>query len=79
MLRSSSDIKATACLLLPNGQPYIRCWCSGIADIPINDRITLVDRVAPGNYTLEVTPRNGKPRTFRVTAVEGQTVNVSID
>jgi len=79
LLRAASDIKATARLILPNGQPYVRCWCNGIADIPINDRTTLVDRIAPGNYTLEVTPRGGKARRFPVTVAEGQTVAVSIE
>jgi len=79
LLRAASDIKATARLILPNGQPYVRCWCNGIADIPINDRTTLVDRIAPGNYTLEVTPRGGKARHFPVTVAEGQTVAVSIE
>jgi len=79
MLRASSDLKATARLIQSNGLPYVRCWCNGIADVEVDGRATLVDRVAPGSYTLEVTPRNGKPRRFPVTVVEGQTVNVSID
>jgi len=79
LLRSSIELKGTARLFLPNGQPYVRCWCNGISDIAITGRATLVDLVAPGAYTLEVTPANGKPRRFPVTVIEGQTVSVSLD
>lgn len=79
LLRSTNEMKATARLIQPNGEPYVHCWCNGMADVPIEGRSTLVDFVAPGKYTLEVTPANGKPRRFPVTVVEGQTVSVSID
>ena len=79
MLRAAKEIKATARLLQPNGQPYIRCWCNGISDVAITDTATLVDRLAPGRYMLEVTPLGGQARRFPVTVIEGQTVNVSID
>ena len=79
MLQSSTGVRATARLLQPNGQPYVRCWCNGIADVTIDGSATLVDRIAPGAYTLEVISNGAKPKQIPVTVIEGQTVNVSID
>jgi len=78
-LRTTTGIRGTARLIQPDGQPYVRCWCSGIAEITIDGPSTLVDRIAPGAYTLEVTPAGTKPKQIPVTVIEGQTVNVSID
>jgi protocatechuate 3,4-dioxygenase beta subunit len=78
-LRTTTGIRGSARLVQPDGQPYVRCWCSGIAEITIEGPATLVDRIAPGAYTLEVTPNGLKPKQIPVTVIEGQTVNVSID
>jgi hypothetical protein len=42
-------------------------------------RSTVIDRIAPGSYTLEVTPAGGKPRKYAVTVVQGVTTPVTID
>ncbi len=78
-LRSHSDLHATAQLIQPNGEQYVRCWRNGIADIEVNGHNTVVDQIAPGNYTLEVTPAGGKPRKYAVTVVEGTTTTVALD
>jgi protocatechuate 3,4-dioxygenase beta subunit len=78
-LRSNSNLHASARLLQPNGEEYVRCWCSGVAEIAISGAVTLVDQIAPGSYTLEVTPAGGKPRTYPVTVTEGVTTTVSLD
>jgi protocatechuate 3,4-dioxygenase beta subunit len=78
-LHAHGDLHATAALIQPNGEEYVRCWCSGVADITINSANTLVDQIAPGAYTLEVTPTGGKPRRYPVTVQEGVTTTVSID
>ena len=79
LLRSNEDVHGTARLLLPDGDMYVRCWCSGIADIQIDGRMTKVDAVSPGSYTLEVTPFGGKPRRYPVTVIQGENVTVQID
>ena len=79
LLRSNQDVHGTARLLLPDGDMYVRCWCSGIADIEIDGRTTTVDAVSPGSYTLEVTPAGGKTRRYPVTVIQGETVPVQID
>jgi hypothetical protein len=79
LLRSNQDVHGTARLLLPDGDMYVRCWCSGIADIEINGRTTTVDAVSPGSYTLEVLPAGGKVRRYPVTVIQGETVPVQID
>jgi len=78
-IRSNNDLRATARLIQPDGEEYVRCWCSGIAEIKIDSRMTLVDRIAPGPYTLEVLPSGGKAKRFPVSVVEGQTTIVPIE
>ena len=78
-IRSNSDVHGTARLIQPDGEEYVRCWCSGIAEIKIDSRMTLVDRIAPGAYTLEVILAGGKPRRFPVSIVEGQNAIVAMD
>jgi hypothetical protein len=78
-LRANANLHATARLVQPNGEEYVRCWCSGVAEITITGAVTLVDQIAPGPYTLEVTPTGGKPRTYPVTVTEGVTTAVSLE
>jgi hypothetical protein len=78
-IRSNTDVRGTARLIQPNGEEYVRCWCNGIAQIKIDSRATLVDRISPGQYTLEVILTGAKPKHFPVSIVEGQTAVVAID
>jgi protocatechuate 3,4-dioxygenase beta subunit len=78
LLRSNVDLRAYARLIQSDGEEYVRCWCSGIAEIRITGRATVVDSIAPGTYTLEVTPDGSKPRTYPVSVIEGQTVTVAM-
>jgi protocatechuate 3,4-dioxygenase beta subunit len=78
-IKSNVDAAGSARLIQPDGEEYVRCWCSGIAKIKLDGRVTLVDRIAPGPYVLEVTVTNGKPKRFPVSIVEGQTMTVPID
>ena len=78
-LKSGSDMHGTARLIQPNGEEYVRCWCNGIASIEIDGRMTIVDRISPGPYTLEVNLPGAKPRAIPITVVEGQTLPVPID
>jgi len=79
ILRSNTELHGNARLLLPDGDVYVRCWCSGIADIELEGVTTTVEAVSPGSYTLEFTPKGGQPRRYPVTVVEGQTTPVQID
>jgi len=79
LLRSNQDVHGTARLLLPDGDVYVRCWCNGVAEIELDGRMTTVEAVSPGSYTLEVTPSGGKARRFPVTVIQGETVPVQID
>jgi len=65
-------------LIQPDGEEYVRCWCNGVAEIEVTGRVTLIESITPGAYTLEVTPADGKARTYPVSVVEGQTVTVAI-
>jgi hypothetical protein len=78
-IRSPHDIHGTARLIQPDGEEYVRCWCSGIAAIKIESAITFVDRISPGSYVLEVTLANSKPRRLPVTVIEGQTTVVGVE
>ncbi|HEY8181529.1 MAG TPA: carboxypeptidase regulatory-like domain-containing protein [Thermoanaerobaculia bacterium] len=78
-IRSNTDVRGTARLIQPNGEEYVRCWCSGIAEIKIDSRATLVDRISPGGYVLEVKLAEGKTKRLPVSIIEGQTAIVSID
>jgi hypothetical protein len=74
LLKTTTGIRGTARLIQPDGQPYVRCWCNGVAAIEITGPVTLVDHVAPGAYKLEL-----KGRQIPVTVIEGETVTVPID
>ena len=78
-LRATDEVRGSARLIQPDGQEYVRCWCSGIAEIKIEGRTTLVDRIAPGAYMLEVTLADQKPKRVPVTVIEGQTTAVTIE
>jgi len=78
-IRATRDVHGSARLIQPDGEEYVRCWCSGIAEVKLEGRITLVDRISPGPYVLELTLTDAKPRQFPVTVIEGQTVIVPID
>jgi hypothetical protein len=77
-LRATSDLHATARLIQSDGEEYVRCWCNGVAEITLDGRATTIDQIAPGAYTLEVTPRGGKPRRYPVTVIEGATTTVEL-
>jgi hypothetical protein len=79
LLHAAGGLQGTARLIQPNGEDYVRCSGSGIAEIRIDGLATVVDRIAPGVYTLEVAPTGGKPRRFPVTVVEGQTMTAEVD
>ena len=78
-LRSDNEVHGMARLIQPNGEEYVRCWCSGIAEIKIDGPSTLVDRISPGPYTLEVARSDGKTKRIPVSIIEGQTTVVTID
>jgi hypothetical protein len=78
ILVSSSELRGTARLIQPDGEEYVRCWCDGEPEIRISERATLIDSVAPGTYTLEITPNGGKARQYPVSVIEGQMVTVAI-
>jgi carboxypeptidase family protein len=78
-LRSTTGIRGTATLIQPDGQPYVRCWCNGVATIEITTPITLIDRIAPGQYTLEIKPSNAKSTQIPIVVTEGQTKTIPID
>ncbi len=77
VIHSSAPLAGTARLIEPDGSEYVRCWCNGIAEIPLTGRVTTVDAVAPGAYTL-VIESGGTKRSMAVTVVEGQTTTVDL-
>jgi hypothetical protein len=72
-------VRGKARLIQPDGEEYVRCWCSGIAEIKIEGPVTFVDRISPGSYVLEVTLADGKPRRIPISVVEGQTTSVPLE
>jgi hypothetical protein len=79
MLRAKGALHGKARLLESDGSEYVRCWCNGIAAIEIDGASTLIDRVAPGPYTLEVTLAGASPRRIPVTVIEGVTTTVALE
>jgi carboxypeptidase family protein len=78
-LRSQNDVHGTARLIQPNGEEYVRCWCNGVAEIKIDGPSTLVDRISPGSYTLEISRSDGKTKRIPVSIIQDQITTVSID
>jgi uncharacterized GH25 family protein len=78
-LTSAKSCGAKVRLIQRNGEPYVRCWCNGIAVISVDCPRTLVDHVSPGSYVVEVSSKGGATKRIPVTIVEGQTVTVPID
>jgi len=78
-IRAGRAVNGSARLIQPDGEEYVRCWCSGIAAIALEGAITFVDRISPGPYVLEVTLTDSKPRRFPVTVIEGQTTIVPVE
>ncbi|MBV9493379.1 MAG: carboxypeptidase regulatory-like domain-containing protein [Acidobacteria bacterium] len=78
-MRSEKTLRGSVRLVLPNGEPYVRCWCSGIAETRIEGTLTVIDAVSPGIYTLELMPTGGQARRYPVIVKEGETTNVLIE
>jgi len=78
-IHATKACDASARLLQSNGEPYVRCWCNGIASIRIDCLDSFVDHISPGSYTLELTYEDGRKKQFPVNVMEGETVTVSID
>jgi len=78
VLRSNAELHGTVGILKSNGEIYAsRCEYAGT--IQLNGRITTINDIAPGSYTIEVTPSGGKPRRYPVTIIGGAVVPVQID
>lgn len=78
-IRSEQAIRGTVRLVLPDGEPYVRCWCSGIAETRIEGTLTVIDAVSPGVYTLELTPTGGQARRYPVIVKEAETTNILLE
>ena len=78
-IKSNVEARGSARLIQPDGEEYVRCWCNGVAAIKLEGKMTLVDRISPGSYVLEVTLPDGKPKRFPVSVIEGRTATVLID
>src|SRR6185369_14376280 len=78
-IRSTRALHGSARLVQSDGEEYVRCWCSGVAEIKLNGPITLVDRISPGAYVLDVALGGEKARRIPVSVIEGQTVTVPIE
>jgi len=70
LLQSQAGLGGTARLIQPDGEPY---------EIRLEGHSTLVQRIAPGNYVLEIRQAGKEPRTLPVRIVEGETTTVPID
>ncbi len=76
---STRDLHGTLRLRLPDGDEYVRCWCNGLADIPLTGHTTTVPNVAPGRYTIELLAE-GAPRAGPTVSIEeGQIARVSLE
>ncbi len=64
-------------LILPGGEEYVQCQCNGIAEIRLTGKVTTIDHVAPGSYTMQVLDENHAIKAvYPVTVAEGQTSTV---
>jgi hypothetical protein len=75
---SKNDVHGKARLIQPDGEEYVLCWCSGIADIVIKGRRTEIDAIAPGSYLLEVALDGAKPQRIPVSVIEGESMTVEM-
>lgn len=78
VLRSNDDLHGTVGIVQPDGELYAsRCAYTGT--VPLNGRLTTITDIAPGSYTLEVTPVGQKARRYSVTIIEGAAATVQVD
>jgi hypothetical protein len=71
--------RGTIRLLRPDGEPYVRCWCNGIAEIELTGRRTTVPNITPGPYAVELRDAQGERSVVGDTViVEGQTSTVEV-
>ena len=80
-IESPRDLRGRVRLVQSDGEEYVRCWCNGIADIELGGRVTTVENVTPGSYTLELELVGvEEPAATRPVLVqEGQVTTVAIE
>jgi hypothetical protein len=80
-IESLRDLRGRIRLVQPDGEEYVRCWCNAIADIELGGRVTTVENVTPGSYTLELELVGAEePAATRPVLVqEGQVTIVAIE
>jgi hypothetical protein len=76
-IESERNLRGRVRLVQPDGEEYVRCWCNGIADIELSGRLTTVENVTPGAYTVELVGVEGPARP--VVIREGQTSTLTIE
>lgn len=78
-IESPRDLRGRVRLLQPDGEEYVRCWCNGIAEIQLSGRVTTVENVTAGAYTVEVTEAQGRVSSRPVVVGEGQVSAITVD
>jgi 5-hydroxyisourate hydrolase-like protein (transthyretin family) len=76
-IESQRDLRGRLRLVQPDGEEYVRCWCNGIADIELGGRVTVVENVTPGAYTVELP--EGVSAAKPVVIREGQVSTITIE
>lgn len=77
VLRSKAERSVAVRILSSGGELYAPSTCDPLGRV--DGKVTTISDLAPGSYTLEVTPWKQKPRRYPVTIIEGAAVSVQID
>jgi len=77
VLPSTAKLRGTVRILSSDGELYAPSMCNPVESL--DGKVRTIGGLAPGNYTLEITPSGGKPRRYPVTIIEGTAVPVQID
>jgi hypothetical protein len=80
VLDSERDLRGRIRLVKPDGEEYVRCWCNGIAEIPLTGRHTKVENVTPGTYAIQIVDHAGSTRGGPTVAIEeGRVATVTLE
>jgi protocatechuate 3,4-dioxygenase beta subunit len=78
---SERDLRGTLRLVGPDGEEYVRCWCSGISSIDLKGRHTTIPNITPASYSVQALDAAGRPLAApsSVTISEGQRSSIRIE
>jgi protocatechuate 3,4-dioxygenase beta subunit len=81
VIESGRELRGRLRLLQPDGEEYVRCWCSGIGGFDLEGRRTTAPNITPGSYRVEIVDTMGRPVAAppSVTIQEGRTTTLTVE